>query len=126
MGILHLFKTLPYVTNLSNNEVSDQADTINYDQEYRIGQQAKAPAVVAGIGTAHASCDENAVKRYYRNVWHSGRKHDGTDHTAGPGHDFSTKTHTIAVPVVLHIGNKIVPGQSNVICHTSSSSTARL
>jgi hypothetical protein len=27
---------------------------------------------------------------------------------------------------VLHIGNKIVPGQSNVICHTSSSSTARL
>jgi hypothetical protein len=26
---------------------------------------------------------------------------------------------------VLHIGNKIVPGQSNVICHTNPSSTAR-
>ena len=110
---------------LGNNKVSDQADTIDYDQEYRIGQQTKTSAVVTGIGTAHASCDENTIKRHHGNVWHSGRKHDGTDHTAGPGHDFGTETHTVAVPVVLHIGNKIVPGQSNVICHTNPSSTAR-
>jgi hypothetical protein len=111
---------------LGNDKVSDQANTIDYDQKYRIGQQAKATSVVAGIGTAHTACDKNAVKRNHWNIGHSGRKHNGTDHTACPGHNFGTETHTIAVPVVLHIGNKIVPGQYNVICHTNPSSTARL
>jgi len=80
---------------LSHNKISNQADTVDYDQGHGVGQQAKTLPGITGPGTANTAGDKDRVQRHHWNVGHSGRKHNGTDYTTGPGHDFCTKPYTI-------------------------------
>ena len=88
---------------LVDQEISCQSYAVDNDQEYTIGHQAKTSACVASPGTADAACDKNSIKWYHWNVRNCCGKYHSTYHTASPGKNFSTKSCSIAVPIVLYI-----------------------